>query len=524
MKKRLTSLDGLRGIACFIIAFLWHYLNMQSQSDGLPFEKIFYYFYTYGQYFVELFFMLSGFVMAYAYKEKIEAEMSFSTYIYKRYQHLYPLMILTLIITALLQFTFHFLTGDYYIYKCDFLHFILNIFCIQTGWISNDQSFNGPAWCISVEIFCYICFFFVCKYSRKSTSKYCGISFATILISLYVIVRQLQYPFFNVFMARGVCCFFLGVLLQEFHQNTEHSTKLKIIYGLSIQALLYVLLCVIDHIPILLNETDVQLVFILFISPLSILISINFRPISSLLNCKLFQYCGKISMDIYLWHIPVQILIKILNRYFNIGIDFSEKSIFFLYIFTVLGIASLSNYCMRSHKKRMVFSISLTFFALLFYIVLHIFETPIVTLYENDLNYHSDSHIKILSNGQSISQTLTLDEPVLLQNLSFYAITWDNQYDSSQTLSIKIENLCDNLVIYESNINCNNMTDGKVYTLLIDNLELQKEIPYSITLKTNINEAPPFAVLLTDHINNNMIGQLNEQEQVALRLTGQRIR
>ena len=55
-KERIRSIDSLKGIACIVIAFLWHYLNMQSRNEGMPFEPIFGYFYNVGQYFVELFF------------------------------------------------------------------------------------------------------------------------------------------------------------------------------------------------------------------------------------------------------------------------------------------------------------------------------------------------------------------------------------------------------------------------------------------------------------------------------------
>lgn len=90
-RERINSIDSLKGISCLVIAFLWHYLNIQSRSEGMPFQSIFNVFYNVGQYFVELFFMISGFVMAYCYKDKIDEEMKFFPYMAKRYKHLYPL-------------------------------------------------------------------------------------------------------------------------------------------------------------------------------------------------------------------------------------------------------------------------------------------------------------------------------------------------------------------------------------------------------------------------------------------------
>ena len=110
-KERLYTLDGLRGISCCVIAFLWHYLNMQPYDQGMPFQTIFDLFYRFGQYFVEVFFVLSGFVMAYTYKEKIEKGLGLVEYMLKRYKHIWPLMIVTLIVTTLLQFSYYAMRG-----------------------------------------------------------------------------------------------------------------------------------------------------------------------------------------------------------------------------------------------------------------------------------------------------------------------------------------------------------------------------------------------------------------------------
>lgn len=39
-KEHINAIDGLKGLACCEIAFLWHYLNMQSRSSGMPLESI----------------------------------------------------------------------------------------------------------------------------------------------------------------------------------------------------------------------------------------------------------------------------------------------------------------------------------------------------------------------------------------------------------------------------------------------------------------------------------------------------
>lgn len=95
--------------------------------------------------------------MSYCYREKIENGMEFLPYIEKRYKHLYPLFFITLMVMVVMQYTYKLVSGSYYVYKVSVWHLILNLLCIQTGWLTTDQSFNGPAWCVSVEIF-YILF------------------------------------------------------------------------------------------------------------------------------------------------------------------------------------------------------------------------------------------------------------------------------------------------------------------------------------------------------------------------------
>lgn len=48
-------------------------------------------------------------------------------------------------------------------------------------------------------------------------------------------------------------------------------------------------------------------------------------------------------MSIYLWHFPVQCLIKIFDLYFNLGIDFSSKKVWFIYVLITLGVAVISH-------------------------------------------------------------------------------------------------------------------------------------------------------------------------------------
>lgn len=68
-RKRLSSLDTLRGMAAIGVSLFFHYVHFSPQH-GFPFSQKAYWFYHYGWSLVEFFFVLSGFVFSYVYKNQ----------------------------------------------------------------------------------------------------------------------------------------------------------------------------------------------------------------------------------------------------------------------------------------------------------------------------------------------------------------------------------------------------------------------------------------------------------------------
>lgn len=117
-------------------------------------------------------------------------------------------------VTLILQVLYHAITGTYYVYKVSPWHFALNLLCIQTGWLTLERSFNGPAWCISVEIFLYILYYITTKISKKDENLYAviNLSLATSAIAL-IWANTINRPIINIFMLRGIACFYIGTLI-----------------------------------------------------------------------------------------------------------------------------------------------------------------------------------------------------------------------------------------------------------------------------------------------------------------------
>ncbi|MFT5164350.1 MAG: peptidoglycan/LPS O-acetylase OafA/YrhL, partial [Alteromonadaceae bacterium] len=85
---KFNSLESLRGIAAVIVA-LFHSGFMSGSKYALIAQ---------GDIFVDFFFVLSGFVMAFAYVEKIQSGLGIKKFTLLRFGRLYPLHLFMLLV------------------------------------------------------------------------------------------------------------------------------------------------------------------------------------------------------------------------------------------------------------------------------------------------------------------------------------------------------------------------------------------------------------------------------------------
>lgn len=93
-----------------------------------------------------------------------------------------------------------------------------------------------------------------------------------------------------------------------------------------------------------------KIVYTILFYPLIILISLNVNIISKILSFKPIIYLGRLSFSIYLWHFPVQLVIKTLDDIFGLSVNYSSKSFFFLFIIITLVI-SIASYELIEKKS-----------------------------------------------------------------------------------------------------------------------------------------------------------------------------
>ncbi|HEX7012651.1 MAG TPA: acyltransferase, partial [Steroidobacteraceae bacterium] len=152
-------LDLLRFLAA-VVVFL-HHMPRVSEGGYQPFA-------TYGEDAVMLFFVLSGFVIAYVTDTK---ERDPGTYMASRFARLYsvavPALILTLILDSIGRAADPTLYGSWYDSDYPLVRLIASLTFTNEIWSLNIRPFgNPPYWSISYEFWYYV-FFAILMFARR---------------------------------------------------------------------------------------------------------------------------------------------------------------------------------------------------------------------------------------------------------------------------------------------------------------------------------------------------------------------
>lgn len=174
-KEHLYTLTAIRGLA-FICVFLCH-------------ADVFGVFAILGAWGVEVFFVLSGFLMAYSYfgtnrivKISLKQNAKFT---YKKIMDLYPLYI---ILTGIEFIFIYFIHGDSFT-RLSVVNIILNVLLLQT-WVPIEGVFtiNGPAWFLCTLILAYFLFPWILNMMENAYSRRKAIVMITAIFGMELIV------------------------------------------------------------------------------------------------------------------------------------------------------------------------------------------------------------------------------------------------------------------------------------------------------------------------------------------------
>jgi peptidoglycan/LPS O-acetylase OafA/YrhL len=365
--KRLYSIDALRGVAALGVV-LWHWQHFYaisgswaagwSRSDQ-PFYLFLKPLYDQGWMAVDLFFAVSGFVFFWLYLEPVaKREVSAGKFALQRFSRLYPIYCLMLFVAAALQLLFHRATGNYFIFTADDArHFVASLFLVQQ-WLPPDetQSFNGPAWAVSIEVLLYLIFF------AGACLKLRGPLYAAIM----VLAGSLEFPHDGQ-ISRGIMDFFMGGLV---FYATAHIASRPRAKSLSVAvATAAVVAWIVAVVEVYLgpiqalflagpaplahffatNAYQIYLFsFILVVSPLTLLALALHEELFGGPYARL-AFLGDISYSTYMVHFPMQLTLALLALHFGWKpADFMNGVVLVLFYCAMIALGALSyNYFER---------------------------------------------------------------------------------------------------------------------------------------------------------------------------------
>jgi peptidoglycan/LPS O-acetylase OafA/YrhL len=309
-----NSTNFLRGAASLSV-LLWHYQHFfysvptPFTPNIQPLYKYLEIFYLNGYFAVQLFWCISGLVLCHAYV--VKPNVNLRGYALARFSRLYPLHLITLLVVALLQILSKSLFDSYQVYfENDFKHFLLNIFFIQSWGLENGFSFNAPSWSVSVEIVVYVAFFVFLKALRKT--RLLG---SITMLGLWTVVTSF-YP--TIFFGECLSYFLIGVSI--WFATTNQTFKKSLTIGLLSSAASYLLLTHGKW-----NTAAATIILLVFFVSL-------LDRFPKLLDQNLFKRFGELTYSVFLWHIPLQLVVIILVLNFNIDQSI-YNSPFFLFAF-----------------------------------------------------------------------------------------------------------------------------------------------------------------------------------------------
>lgn len=149
-RQRFRALDACRGL-CAVIVVLYH-LDALTHWYWLPVVRN-------GYVAVDFFFVLSGFVIASAYYDRLSTAADSLRFAIRRFGRLYPLhlVVLTVYLAIELWRLFALRADDAFTDNTSLSSFIQQLLLVQ-GFTGAHESWNYPAWSISVELWVNLAF------------------------------------------------------------------------------------------------------------------------------------------------------------------------------------------------------------------------------------------------------------------------------------------------------------------------------------------------------------------------------
>jgi peptidoglycan/LPS O-acetylase OafA/YrhL len=298
------SLDGWRGIAAILVV-LHHFPSISPLYSST--------FIRNSWLFVDFFFVLSGFVIAANYADKLAAGFSISKFMLLRLGRLYPLHFVMVIAFIVSEALFYFAQGlmpessrEFFTGKTSILGIVSSLTLTQGWGFHEGLVWNGVAWSISTEILAYFVFAVLALLYPvyRNLCMVLLIAFSATLIVLQTTHRVPTDRFIDI--ARCFMGFAFGVLINNLYIFTiKHNFQTKLGF-VSFTALELSVTAFAISFVMLSNALPSHVFTAFFFAPAVFIFAFDRGALSAILSTRLFVLLGTLSYSIYLIHPFVQ--------------------------------------------------------------------------------------------------------------------------------------------------------------------------------------------------------------------------
>jgi peptidoglycan/LPS O-acetylase OafA/YrhL len=349
--RPLTSLRFFAALSIFFLHASNHSLFPSELVRQLDLSKA-----------VSFFFVLSGFVLTYAYQNKPFSALSFY---YSRLSRVWPITFISLL------FVCFFLPASVYLPYSNSsipiaLVFFVHLLCLQSiiPIPSFYFGFNAVSWSISTELFFYSCFPFFLSLQwpklRLVWLYFVLLSLVLSIISLFLDLQSFDLANYDQISWQGLIyispfCrfqeFVSGIVAARLFLSSQFSDFFSALYNdflnsiplpASILDLSVVFLLIysttmsnIRFLPLALSYSLSQILSGIIFSFLILYILHSSSTFAKILGSKLFIFLGNISFSFYLFHQPIMIRSSQLGGITLAGYQLMPNNLFVVFLWTL---------------------------------------------------------------------------------------------------------------------------------------------------------------------------------------------
>lgn len=341
MKDKVITIQVLRAIASLIVVYVHAIIIAESTNDNISLFTSFYHFRDFGAFGVDIFFVLSGFIITYTSKERYKLFEDKVTFLKRRVYRVYPVYWIVLMIFVLLIIVKEFVNNLYPGIILDIEHIqtseLISSIFLYPHLVGNSFAVYLPsAWTLTYEIIFYITSFLsILIFSRISLRGIVLISLLSyFFFGLFIDNTLLNYVFGNTLIIE----FVYGVIIAKIYLLDKEIIKNKNwVFIFYISIILYILTL---FIPIEHGSNINPYRFIYWGIPAFILVLscvfLNKKYSKSLPISLIF--IGDASYSIYLTHVAITLPIS--NKIFSVlGLNDYLYFDFYILILVLVSVA-----------------------------------------------------------------------------------------------------------------------------------------------------------------------------------------